>query len=43
MIKLTTAQSKSLNEALGVKIIDSTLLFSKIFALRAESKKVIAK
>ncbi|MHC5793205.1 GTPase HflX [Staphylococcus aureus] len=37
--ELTTAQSKSLNEALGVKIIDRTQLILEIFALRARSKE----
>ncbi|CAC7330671.1 TPA: GTPase HflX [Staphylococcus aureus] len=37
--ELTTAQSKSLNEALGVKIIDRTRLILEIFALRARSKE----
>lgn len=37
--ELTTAQSKSLNEALGVKFIDRTQLILEIFALRARSKE----
>lgn len=37
--ELTTAQSKSLNGALGVKIIDRTQLILEIFALRARSKE----
>ncbi|HCY9732913.1 TPA: GTPase HflX [Staphylococcus aureus] len=37
--ELTTAQSKSLNEDLGVKIIDRTQLILEIFALRARSKE----
>lgn len=37
--ELTTAQSQSLNEALGVKIIDRTQLILEIFALRARSKE----
>lgn len=37
--ELTTAQSKKLNEALGVKIIDRTQLILEIFALRARSKE----
>ncbi|HGN7181329.1 TPA: GTPase HflX [Staphylococcus aureus] len=37
--ELTTAQCKSLNEALGVKIIDRTQLILEIFALRARSKE----
>ncbi|HCD1988407.1 TPA: GTPase HflX [Staphylococcus aureus] len=37
--ELTTAQSKSLNEALGIKIIDRTQLILEIFALRARSKE----
>ncbi|HDJ7569105.1 GTPase HflX [Staphylococcus aureus] len=37
--ELTTAQSKSLNEALGVKVIDRTQLILEIFALRARSKE----
>ncbi|MCH8646054.1 GTPase HflX [Staphylococcus lugdunensis] len=37
--ELTTAQSKSLNDALDVKIIDRTQLILEIFALRAKSKE----
>ncbi|MBO1199080.1 GTPase HflX [Staphylococcus simiae] len=37
--ELTTAQSKTLNDLLGVKIIDRTQLILEIFALRARSKE----
>ena len=37
--ELTTAQSKSLNGQLNVKIIDRTQLILEIFALRARSKE----
>ncbi len=37
--ELTTAQSKHLNEYLGIKIIDRTQLILEIFALRAKSKE----
>lgn len=37
--ELTTAQSKHLNEVLGIKIIDRTQLILDIFALRAKSKE----
>lgn len=37
--ELTTAQSKSLNDNLGIKIIDRTQLILEIFALRASSRE----
>ncbi|MGO3726657.1 GTPase HflX, partial [Staphylococcus carnosus] len=37
--ELTTSQSKSLNDTLGVKIIDRTQLILEIFAMRASSKE----
>lgn len=37
--ELTTAQSKTLNGNLGIKIIDRTQLILEIFALRARSKE----
>ena len=37
--ELTTAQSKSLNDNLGIKIIDRTQLILEIFALRARSRE----
>lgn len=37
--ELTTAQSKSLNDNLGIKIIDRTQLILGIFAMRASSKE----
>lgn len=37
--ELTTAQSKTLNDNLGIKIIDRTQLILEIFALRAKSKE----
>ncbi|MDN6063190.1 MAG: GTPase HflX, partial [Staphylococcus simulans] len=37
--ELTTAQSKSLNDNLGIKIIDRTQLILEIFAMRASSKE----
>ncbi|MDO5375564.1 MAG: GTPase HflX [Staphylococcus rostri] len=37
--ELTTAQSKNLNQALGIKIIDRTQLILEIFALRAKSRE----
>lgn len=37
--ELTTAQSKNLNEQLGIKVIDRTQLILEIFALRAKSKE----
>lgn len=37
--ELTTAQSKTLNENLGIKIIDRTQLILEIFALRARSRE----
>ena len=36
----TTAQSKTLNDNLGIKIIDRTQLILEIFALRARSREV---
>ena len=36
--ELTTAQSKTLNDNLGIKIIDRTQLILEIFALRARSR-----
>lgn len=37
--ELTTAQSKTLNDNLGIKIIDRTQLILEIFALRARSRE----
>ncbi|MCS4486336.1 GTPase HflX [Staphylococcus americanisciuri] len=37
--ELTTAQSKNLNDKLGIKIIDRTQLILEIFALRAKSRE----
>ena len=37
--ELTTAQSKTLNDNLGIKIIDRTQLILEIFALRASSRE----
>ena len=37
--ELTTAQSKTLNDNLGIKIIDRTQLILEIFALRAKSRE----
>ncbi|UXR74955.1 GTPase HflX [Staphylococcus sp. IVB6238] len=37
--ELTTAQSKNLNQRLGIKIIDRTQLILEIFALRAKSRE----
>jgi GTP-binding protein HflX len=37
--ELTTAQSKSLNGQLNIKVIDRTQLILEIFALRARSKE----
>lgn len=37
--ELTTAQSKTLNDNLGIKIIDRTQLIFEIFALRARSRE----
>lgn len=37
--ELTTAQSKNLNQALRIKIIDRTQLILEIFALRAKSRE----
>ena len=37
--ELTTAQSKTLNDNLGIKIIDRTQLILEIFALRARSRR----
>lgn len=37
--ELTTAQSKHLNDILGIKIIDRTQLILEIFAMRAQSKE----
>ena len=37
--ELTTAQSKTLNDNLGIKIIDRTQLILEIFALRAKVER----
>ena len=37
--ELTTAQSKTLNDNLGIKIIDRTQLILEIFALRARERE----